>query len=201
MYSIYNIATTNLCRDLPYIYYSPYNIYSRPHSVPILSVETDGVVRAEEIDFVEAPVGSRDEGIAEYYICTNDYMIFLQCMYIAGSEIVSVVPCMSSAPNLKQLQSLRTSDGETIEIIKEIAAQWKRIGACLDFDRVGTQLELIYANKCKDGVEECCRAMFQHWLKGNGLKPVSWSTLIQILKDCDYNALASRVTAVIIIVN
>jgi hypothetical protein len=35
--------------------------------------------------------------------------------------------------------------------------------------------------------------MFQHWLKGNGKRPVSWKTLLEILEDCHFGNLAAQV--------
>ena len=88
---------------------------------------------------------------------------------------------------------LKISTGIVIEVIKTIAPKWKRIGDFLEFDATGSQLYLIDANN--KGVEACCRAMFQYWLQGNGKTPTSWNTLIVILNDCNFRALASQLRA------
>ena len=62
----------------------------------------------------------------------------------------------------------------------------------MDFDATGKKLQLI--EKDKHEVEACCLEMFQHWLEGNGKQPASWKTLVHILKDCDFKALASKIT-------
>ena len=35
--------------------------------------------------------------------------------------------------------------------------------------------------------------MFQHWLDGNGVKPCSWHTLIELLEVCDQQTLAEEI--------
>ena len=99
---------------------------------------------------------------------------------------------LSSIPRLSQLRFLHTPDGGKIEIINTVAPYWKDIGDLLDFDISGTMLERIEANEGIKGVESCCRAMFQYWLKGNGMMPVSWDTLLKILKNTRFSRLATQ---------
>ena len=99
---------------------------------------------------------------------------------------------LSSIPRLSQLRFLHTPDGGKIEIINTVAPYWKDIGDLLDFDISGTMLERIEANEGSKGVESCCRAMFQYWLQGNGVTPVSWDTLLKILKNTRFSRLATQ---------
>ena len=98
---------------------------------------------------------------------------------------------LSSVPRLTQLRLLRTADGGKIEIINTIASDWTTVGDFLDFDPAGAKLKQIKADE--KGVEACCRAMFQFWLEGNGVKPVSWATLVTVLRDSKLCALADQV--------
>ena len=64
-----------------------------------------------------------------------------------------------------------------------MAPLWQTLGDLLDFDESGSKLDLIKAeNPCEP--EACCRAMFQHWLKGNGVKPHTWWKLTELIADC-----------------
>ena len=67
------------------------------------------------------------------------------------------------------------------------------MGALLDFDPTGNQLKLIEADKVKEGVVSCCQSMFQYWLEGNGVGPVTWEKLIKLLEDSDFGTLAEQV--------
>ena len=87
---------------------------------------------------------------------------------------------------------LRTSQEKKVKIIESVATDWRKIGMLLDFDPVGKRLEII-AETERDKPEECCRSMFQYWLQGNGLQPVTWITLVRVLEDCELNSVALQV--------
>ena len=99
-----------------------------------------------------------------------------------------------SKPTLAKLRVLQSHGGKKIYIIKRLAPNWSGLGDLLDFDESGTQLGIIEKRYPNDP-EACCRAMFQHWLTGNGVKPCSWRKLIEFLKDCDQEVLAEEVEA------
>ena len=104
---------------------------------------------------------------------------------------------MDPALRLAELKVMKTPDGRKIKIIESIGTKWKDVGDLLDFDAAGTKLNQIEANKGGEGVESCCRAMFQYWLEGNGVQPVSLDTLIEILEDCNLKNLADQITDII----
>ena len=86
---------------------------------------------------------------------------------------------------------LWNKDGRKVEIIRTVSPKWREIGVHLNFDPTGVKLAQIEADHT--GVDSCCRAMFQHWLEGNGVQPASWTTLIQILEECHFRSLAAQV--------
>ena len=93
---------------------------------------------------------------------------------------------------MAKLTLLKTPGGDKIRIIKTISPRWRDVGDLLEFDTTGAQVNIIHANNVSQGVESCCRAMFQHWLEGNGTQPASWSTLLEVLRDSDFNNLAAQ---------
>ena len=95
-------------------------------------------------------------------------------------------------PTLAKLMLLKTASGEKIKIIHSLAPHWNLFGVLLEFDHNGTQVETIDKKHRGDPVA-CCQAMFQHWLSGNGRKPLSWRTLIELLEDADQEVLAGEV--------
>ena len=92
---------------------------------------------------------------------------------------------------------LKTSSGGKIKIINRLAPNWNIIGILLAFDDEGTQVATIDQKHRGDPVA-CCQAMFQHWLSGNGCKPLSWRTLIELLEDSDQEVLAGEVRNVLV---
>ena len=96
------------------------------------------------------------------------------------------------SPTLAKLKLLRSRDGKRINIIKRLAPHWNKLGDLLDFDVDGTQL-LIIEKRFPNDPEACCRSMFQHWLTGGGVRPCTWSKLIELLNWSDEEVLVSDV--------
>ena len=76
--------------------------------------------------------------------------------------------------------------------MKKVSARWYDLGVLMDFDDSGTKLDIIRESYHNNPVT-CCRAMFQYWLNGNGRKPTSWRTLIELLEDSDQEVFAGEV--------
>ena len=95
-----------------------------------------------------------------------------------------------ATPSLANLSMLRKGD-KKIQIIKRLAPEWNDLGILLDFDESGTELDNIEKAHSTDKAR--CKAMFQHWIKGNGVRPCSWRKLIQLLEDCDQESLAKEI--------
>ena len=87
---------------------------------------------------------------------------------------------------------LTTPEGKNIRIIKTISPVWKDLGDLLDFDDNGTELDIIAKEHPLDP-KACCRAMFQHWLKGNGRIPCTWRTMVKLIKDTNQETLAEDI--------
>ena len=100
-----------------------------------------------------------------------------------------------ASPTIKMLTVLKASGGQKVEIVASIARKWKQVGIHLDFDATGEYLDTIETGNEKDP-SSCCQAMFQYWLKGNGVEQ-TWGQLIEILKDCKLGTLAGDVEKVL----
>ena len=100
-----------------------------------------------------------------------------------------------SKPRIAELLMLKTRKGETVNIIEHLAPQWKQFGLYLDFDHTGSHLDLIEAEHAHEPhrVVACCREMFKHWLEGNGVQPVTWRTLIELLDHCNERFLVEQI--------
>ena len=107
------------------------------------------------------------------------------------SSCIVLSYCLDATPTLAKLSLLRATRGKKIKIIERVAPFWESLGDQLDFDESGSKLSLIKADHSTS--EACCRAMFQHWLNGNGVTPCSWRTLIELLEDLDQEVLAQDI--------
>ena len=97
-----------------------------------------------------------------------------------------------SPPTIAQLLLLKIAGGGKIRIISRLAPHWRDLGYIMNFDPTGAEIESI-DQKYRGDPKDCCRAMFQHWLSGNGVRPCSWGTLIELLEDCDQQALLEEI--------
>ena len=102
---------------------------------------------------------------------------------------------IDATPTLRQLQVLRSQDTK-VRIISRLSSVWRVIGDLLEFDDCGAKLMDIEENYPNDP-DSCCRAIFQHWLMGNGVTPCSWRKLIQIIEDSNQEMLAKEIKAVL----
>ena len=84
--------------------------------------------------------------------------------------------------------------GKEVEIIKAVTPDWKGFGLHLNFDSVGRDLDTI--DKRNKDPADCCKEMFQHWLKGNGIE-ATWSNVIEILDAIGLKVLAKDVKTII----
>ena len=99
-------------------------------------------------------------------------------------------------PTLAALFMLQTSQGKKIHIIKRMAPFWRDLGSLMDFDESGSEVVII-EGKHRGDPKDCCRAIFQHWVNGNGIKPCSWRKLIELIKDCEQEMLAEEIQMVL----
>ena len=94
-------------------------------------------------------------------------------------------------PTIAQLQLLCIS-GRRIEIIKAIAPMWHHFGDQLNFDSNSRTIDLIRKRNDRDP-ETGCKEMFQEWLRGSGVAPVTWRTLAEVLEMSNYKNLAADI--------
>ena len=109
-----------------------------------------------------------------------------------ATEFFAVMFVSDAQPSLTQLLLLKTADGKKIKIISRLAPHWNDLGVLMNFDQTGSKIETV-ERKYHGNPEDCCRAVFIHWLNGNGIIPCSWRTLIGLLDDLDQEVLAQEI--------
>ena len=79
---------------------------------------------------------------------------------------------------MAQLMSLKISEGEKLQIIESLAADWKRTGLLMDLDPMGrtvANIEAEHAHK-RNGPVICCQEIFAVWLDKTD---ATWENLIK----------------------
>jgi len=97
-----------------------------------------------------------------------------------------------SQPSLDQLHILGSGE-ESVKIRERVAAKWQDLAPHLKFEPV---IEII-AQDNKSCCEDAFDDLMRRWLKGAGLLPVSWKTLLQALDAAEFKTLSSDIKKVL----
>ena len=103
-------------------------------------------------------------------------------------------PTLQSAPTLLLLMRFPNASCESnkMDIIAKIAAKGHYLGIHLLNDGDGAKTSVI-ENNFKGDLYRISLEIFTCWLQGQGRKPVTWATLVSVLKDIDLLILASEI--------
>ena len=102
---------------------------------------------------------------------------------------------LGTRPNLLELLQFTCTDGGKINIPVEISTRHMKFGTLLLDDRNGSRVRnLVYEHHYK--VEEINTAILQEWVIGKGKQPVTWETLVEVLRNIELSTLAGEIEAV-----
>lgn len=111
-------------------------------------------------------------------------MCFCCLIYNTGTE-----------PTLRELLRFTCTDGKVVSIPVEIAIKYVQFGTFLLNDRNGSRVKIM-AHKHHYDAEQINTEILQEWLAGRGSQPVTWATLVEVLRDIELSALAGEIEAV-----
>lgn len=76
-----------------------------------------------------------------------------------------------------------------VKIIEQVASQWEELAYVLQFS--SAVVKTIECDNPKDCIAACTE-LLHWWLRGaeGTRQPVSWATLVECLRDCDFIVLA-----------
>ena len=90
----------------------------------------------------------------------------------------------TSRPTLPELLRLKVPQG--------VGANYTTFGVLLLNDELGSRVQALKM-ECLGVPENITQKILQEWLKGKGLEPVTWQTLIQTLGDSGLSSLAEHI--------
>ncbi len=93
---------------------------------------------------------------------------------------------------MTELTVLHINGRERVKVIERISTNYHDFGILLLEDDTGVRLKAI-VHECRENPKDINREILVQWLAGKGKEPVSWKTLIEVLKDIDLKALASDI--------
>ncbi len=83
----------------------------------------------------------------------------------------------------------------TINVPQEISTTYDTFGIALLEDRTGARIKAIALQYMNDATKVNMEVL-QQWIGGTGRRPVTWATLVEVLRDTGLNALAQDLEAV-----
>ena len=100
-----------------------------------------------------------------------------------------------AAGNTPTLLELLNFPGQKkkINIPQVIGKQYKRFGTILLKDDYGARVDNI-VHKHRESAEDINTEILQEWLTGKGKQPVTWETLVNVLKDIELSTLAGDIS-------
>ena len=98
-------------------------------------------------------------------------------------------------PTLPELLKFKCTDGRVVNIPVEIATKYVQFGTYLLDDRTGLRVKIM-ARKHYHDSERINIEILQEWLTGRDKQPVTWATLVEVLRDIELSTLAGEIEAV-----
>ena len=105
------------------------------------------------------------------------------------NELFTFPSPAADRPKIYQLMRLKGKKGRTVKVIEGVAAEWEQLAYTLQFSPA------VVRAVQRDTNQDCaaaCEEVLYRWVCGaeGTLQPVSWVTLIECLRDCDFVELA-----------
>ena len=115
-------------------------------------------------------------------ICTEVYTAYshLKSLFFVGE-----------CPTMIELIRFR-GRSRRINIPLEISTKYYQFGVLLLKDETGARMEAIIHKHMKD-VEQINQEILKQWIAGKGEEPVTWETLVEVLRDVELTNLASDI--------
>jgi hypothetical protein len=109
-----------------------------------------------------------------------------------GSKILILTAGVTAGiPTLPEFINFPTASGK-VNLAQRIGTEYTSFGILLLKDDSGDRTEAI-KREHRDRAADINKEIFRVWVRGEGLTPVSWSTLVGVLEDMELNILARDV--------
>ena len=123
--------------------------------------------------------------------CSNGCIHVLEKLILIISASTLAI-LLTSKPTLPELLTLKTSSGSTVNIVEQIGTRYSILGPLLLDDDTGAVTSAIF-NQHRDNAVAINQEIVTRWLQGQGKKPVTWSTLTDVLKEVGLSELSQMI--------
>ena len=94
---------------------------------------------------------------------------------------------------MPEILKFTCADSTTINITKQIGDEYKCFGIFLLQDLNGQKVKSIKSKHQSDS-SQINAEIFEEWLAGKGKQPVTWATLVEVLRDTELYSLADVIS-------
>ena len=105
----------------------------------------------------------------------------------------------TGVPTVKLLTSLPIpGDGakKNLNIIQRTSTHYENLAMHL-LDDDNCEIVDCLKEQCRGNPVEIVTAVYKKWIQGTGRKPVTWQTLVDVLKEIELNSLAEEIETVL----
>ena len=82
-----------------------------------------------------------------------------------------------------------------LKVSQEISTNWYDVGVLLLEDETGAIIKSI-DETCRGNPKRINDEVLQQWIEGKGKMPVTWRTLVDVLRDAELTNLAADIEAI-----
>jgi len=133
---------------------------------------------------------------AKSKFCSKLHYLYWTLKWLLLSVCSAALHCIpDTKPTLPELLRFTCTDGRVLNTPVEIATKYVNFGIFLLDDRNGSRVKII-AHRNLNNAEQINTELLQEWLTGRGKQPVTWATLVEVLRDIQLSALADEIKAV-----
>lgn len=119
----------------------------------------------------------------------------LQQLYYYSCTLGANTSCNPGIkPTLQELLKFECTDRRVVNIPVAISTKYFQFGIFLLDDEDGSRIKNM-AHKLKDDAEWINTEILHEWLTGRGKQPVTWKTLVKVLKDIELFTLAGDIAS------
>ena len=97
----------------------------------------------------------------------------------------------NSKPTLSHLMGFPSNEGE-VNIFRKVGRKYHDFGIVLLNDADGSQIDII-VSEFREDPYRINQEILKIWLQGRGGGPVTWTTLVKVLKTIDLKVLAQSI--------
>jgi len=110
-------------------------------------------------------------------------------------SVSTTTATLGTKPTLPELMKFTFTDGTVVNILVEIAVKFSQFGTFLLDDRTGSKVKIMECKHHYDA-EQINMEILREWLAGRGKQPVTWTTLVEVLRDIELSTLAGEIETV-----